>query len=123
MRFISILVTLFVASSIAFVVFAMPKAVPDATKDNNTYFTNVVAARDSALLDTFMASLDPTIMKEYVAIHDAGKPSDLDYLATCGDFDSYARYMRVSKFEAVKKFEYVLLHSSSKLEFEDRLAR
>ena len=42
---------------------------------------------------------------------------------TCGDFDAYAAYLRVSKFEAVKKFEYVLLHSSSKLEFDDRLAR
>ncbi|MEM1069827.1 MAG: hypothetical protein AAGI63_13080, partial [Planctomycetota bacterium] len=90
---------------------------------HNTYFTNIVEARDQSLLDQFMRSLDPTIMNECVTRHDEGQQIDLDYLAKCGDFEIYARYTRLSKFDAVKKFEYVLLHSSSKLEFEDRLAR
>ncbi len=121
MRGTSFLVTAFVMSAITVVFFVTRQ--PDASKEGNTYFTDVMATRDRALLDEFMSSLDPTIMKEYAAQHDAGRPVDLDHLSTCGDFDSYARYMRLSKFEAVKKFEYVLLHSSSKLEFEDRLAR
>jgi hypothetical protein len=78
--------------------------------------------RDPAILAQFMETLDAEIMKECVADHESGRGVDLDYLATCGDFDLYSQYMRISKFEAVKKFEYVLVHSSSLLEFEDRLS-
>ena len=78
--------------------------------------------RDPAMLARFMETLDPEVMKECVADHESGRGVDLDYLATCGDFDLYSQYMRISKFEAVKKFEYVLVHSSSLLEFEDRLS-
>ena len=89
----------------------------------NTLYTDVLSTRDRSLLNQFTATLDPVVLKECVAQHDSGGEIDMDYLATSGDFDLYARYMRISKFEAVKKFKYVLLHSSSKLEFEDRLAR
>ncbi|OYP34212.1 hypothetical protein CGZ80_15605 [Rhodopirellula sp. MGV] len=92
-------------------------------KQGNTYFSDIVATRDRELLDQFMATLNPTIMQECAAEHDLGHTIDLDYLASCGDFDLYAKYLRISKFEAVKKFEYVMLYSSSKLEFEERLAR
>lgn len=74
-------------------------------------------------LDAFLATLDPEVMKECVRQHERGREIDLDFLATCGDFDLYADYMGLSKYEAVKKFEYVMLYSSSQLEFEDRLAR
>ena len=120
MRAVTSIVTLLVTSSVAFVMFVSGK--PDES-EKNTFFTNVVETRDRSLFDDFMGSLDPKILIECTDKHDAGKPIDLDYLAKGGNFDAYARYMRVSKFEAVKKFEYVLTHSSSKLEFEDRLAR
>ena len=100
---------------------------PWATNSNhrskqNPLFSDGVSMRDKSLLNEFIATLDPDVIKECVAKYESSHDVDLDYLATCGDFDLYARYMRISKFEAVKKFEYVLLHSSSKLEFDDRLA-
>lgn len=49
--------------------------------------------------------------------------ADLDSLSKCADFDAYAEYLRISKLEAVKKFEYVLLFTDSELEFKDRLLR
>ncbi len=78
---------------------------------------------DRVLLDEFIATLNPEIMKTCTDRHDAGGAIDLVYLANCGDFDLDARYMRIPKFQAVKKFEYVMLYSSSRLEFEERLAR
>jgi hypothetical protein len=123
MRIIAIITSLAATTLVAMVVFMSQPASTRSETKGNTYFTDIVATRDRSLLDHFTYSLDPTIIKECVAQHNAGKSIDLDYLATCGDFDAYARYLRISKFEAVKKFEYVVLHSSSKLEFEDRLAQ
>ena len=123
MRAVTSIVTLLVTSSAAVVMFVSSSLYPDESEKNNTYFTDIVETRDRALFDEFMGSLDPAILIECTSKHDAGTPIDLDHLAKAGDFDAYANYMRVSKFEAVKKFQYVLLHSSSKLEFEDRLAR
>ena len=77
---------------------------------------------DRPSLDAFLETLDSEVMQECVARHDAGRSIDLDYLATCGDFEMYAKYMGISKYEAVKKFAYVLSYSSSRLEFEARLA-
>ncbi|QDT11466.1 hypothetical protein [Planctomycetes bacterium K23_9] len=85
--------------------------------------TDVVATRDPSLLAEFKATLNRDIILKCVAQHEAGREMDLDYLATCGDFDVYARYLRISKFEAVKKFQHVIIYSSSMLEFEERLAR
>ncbi|MCD0457956.1 hypothetical protein [Roseiconus lacunae] len=121
MRAVTALLTMLATSAFG-VVLLVTQSEGDS-KSGNTYHMDIVDARDGALLDQFLASLDPEIMKECVDQFDTGRPIDLDHLATCGDFDAYARYMRLSKFEAVKKFEYVLLNSSSKLEFEDKLAR
>ncbi len=123
MRTAALVTSLLVATSLAMVSIAARSHKPEASTEGNTYFTDIVASRDKTLLDKFQASLDPTIMRACVDHYDRGGQMDLDRLATCGDFDAYAAYLRVSKFEAVKKFEYVLLHSSSKLEFDDRLAR
>ncbi|WP_253157830.1 hypothetical protein [Stieleria tagensis] len=112
-----------VTSLLAVAMFVSPPTKSDSNNNDKTYFTDVVASRDKTRLDQFVQSLDPAVMKECVDRYDKGKPIDLDYLATCGDFEVYADYLRLSKFEAVKKFEYALLHSSSKLEFEDRLSR
>jgi hypothetical protein len=79
-------------------------------------------AESRAWLVEFMSTLDPTIMRECIARHDAGGAIDLDYLAECGDFALYARYLRVSKYEAVKKFKHELQYAGSLLEFEDRLS-
>ncbi|WP_182871179.1 hypothetical protein [Stieleria mannarensis] len=121
MRGITILMTMLVTSAVGAAIYVAKRA--DDPNSGNTYFTDIASTRDRALLDQFMASLDPTIMKECAARYDSGRPIDLDYLVTCGDFETYARYLRLSKFDAVKKFEHALLYSSSKLEFEDRLAR
>ena len=75
------------------------------------------------LLEEFIATLDPEIMKACAQQHDLGQEVDLDSLATCGDFDLYARYVGISKLEAVKRFRAALLQSSSRIEFEDKLAR
>jgi len=123
MRITAVIACLIVTSSLALVTVASRSSDTDWHEEPNPLFTDVVSTRDKSLLDEFTATLDPVIIKECVAQHDAGDDIDLDYLATCGDFGIYARYMRISKFEAVKKFKYVLLHSSSKLEFDDRLAR
>ncbi len=123
MRAVAILATLLAATSVALLSITLTQVELNSETNSNTYYSDVVSTRDKSLLKKFLRSLDPAIMKECVAQHDSGRPIDLDYLATCGDFDAYAKYMRLSKFEAVKKFEHVLLHSSSKLEFEDRLAR
>jgi hypothetical protein len=123
MRIVAVIACLLVTSSLAFVAFASRSTDTDWHAKQNPLFSDILETRDSSLLDDFMATLDRAIIKECVAQHDADGEIDLDRLATCGDFDIYARYMRISKFDAVKKFRYVLLHSSSKLEFDDRLAR
>ncbi len=87
------------------------------------FVTQSSADGNQKLLTEFIATLDPEVMKACAARHDTGGKIDLDYLSTCGDFELYARYMQISKYQAVKKFEYVMLHSSSRLEFEERLAR
>ncbi|WP_442509517.1 hypothetical protein SH528x_001094 [Novipirellula sp. SH528] len=87
------------------------------------FVTQSSAAADQELLTEFIATLDPEVMKACAARHDSGGEVDLDYLSTCGDFELYARYMDISKYQAVIKFEHVMLHSSSRLEFEERLAR
>ncbi len=121
MRIVAFLTCLIMTSSLAF--YASWSTDTDWHAKQNPHFNDILSTRDKSLLDQFMATLDPAIIKECVAQHDSGREVDLDLLSTAGDFDIYARYMRITKFEAVKKFNYVLLHSSSKLEFEDRLAR
>ncbi len=123
MRAVAVFACLLITSSLAFVTFASRSNSPELTTVQNPLYTDVLETRDHGLLDAFTATLDPSIVKACVAQYDESGDIDLDYLATCGDFDLYAQYMRVSKFEAVKKFKYVLLHSSSKLEFDERLAR
>ena len=73
-------------------------------------------------LHEFISTLDPEIMRDCVKQFDEGREMALDHLATCGDFDLYARYLGRSKLESVKKFRNALLQSSSRLEFEDRLS-
>ena len=123
MRIVAIIACLLATSALAFVSFVSRSSDNDQYVEQNPLFQDVVSTRDRALLDEFIATLQPAIIKDCVAKHDAGGGIDLDYLSTCGNFEIYARYMRISKFEAVKKFKYILLNSSSKLEFDDRLAR
>ncbi|QDT04375.1 hypothetical protein K227x_27660 [Rubripirellula lacrimiformis] len=121
MRIAAVTLCLFVSSSLAYVAIGSKKG--DWRASQNPLFTDVLETRDSSLFDQFISTLDPVVIKACVAEHETSGKTDLDQLAKCGDFDLYARYMRISKFDAVKKFNYVLLNSSSKLEFEDRLAR
>ena len=123
MRITAILACLIVTSSLAFVAVGPWSIDLEDRAKQNPLFSDSVSVRDKVLLDKFIATLDPDIMKECITQQETSHDVDLDYLSTCGDFDIYARYMRISKFEAVKKFKYVLLHSSSKLEFDDRLAK
>ncbi len=78
---------------------------------------------DSADLTEFLKTIDRDLLVACVNQYDASGVMDLDKLAESADFDLYARYMRVSKLDAVKKFESAVLRSSSRLEFEDDLAR
>jgi len=87
---------------------------------SNPHYDHV---QDHRLLNEFYKSLDPEVMRECTAVYDLGGQIDIDYLSTCGDFELYASYTRLSKFQAVKKFEAVMLDSSSLLEFRDRLGR
>ncbi|MDG2223743.1 MAG: hypothetical protein P8L85_20360 [Rubripirellula sp.] len=123
MRITANLICLLVTCSVALVAVAPWSTDSEHRAKQNPLFSDAASTRDKSLLDEFIATLDPDIIKECVAKHETSHDVDLDYLSTCGDFDIYARYMRISKFEAVKKFKYVVLHSSSKLEFDDWLAR
>jgi hypothetical protein len=116
MRITALLICLTVTSSVALVAVAPWLTDAEYRSKQNPLFSDGVLMRDKSLLNEFIATLDPDIIKECVAKYESSHDVDLDYLATCGDFDLYARYMRISKFEAVTKFKYVLLHSSSKLE-------
>jgi hypothetical protein len=78
--------------------------------------------RRRKMLQQFIATLDPEIMKACVKQHDSGKPMNLDTLVTCGDFETYAEYLRATRPDAVRRFKRALLESSSRIEFEDRLA-
>lgn len=119
MRVIAFVGSLVVTSLIAIVAIGLRSIGPQSQSQSNAYFTVAKSTRDEQLLDEFIASLDKDKMAEII---DQRGDLDLDDLATCGDFDLYARYMRISKFEAVKKFRHLLLYSDSKLEFRHRLA-
>ena len=120
MRVIAFVASLVATSLIAIVAIGSRSTDTQSQSHLNTYFTDVISTRDENLLEEFIASLDKEKMAEII---DQRGDLDLDDLASCGDFDLYARYMRVSKFEAVKKFRYLLLYTDSRLEFRHRLAR
>lgn len=119
MRVIAIVVSLVAASSLVIVAVGSRSTGAQSQSQSNTYFSDIESARDESLLEEFIASLDKEKMGRII---DQRGDLDLDDLATCGDFDKYARYMRTSKFEAVKKFRYLLLYSDSRLEFRYRLS-
>lgn len=120
MRTIAIIVSLLATSSLAIVTVTSRSIDAESRTSDNPYYTDIESTRDESLLEEFVASLDKDKIAEFV---DGQDDIGLDNLAACGDFDVYARYMRISKFEAVRKFRYIMLHSSSKLEFRHRLAR
>lgn len=119
MRVIAFVGSLVSTSLIAIVAIGSRSTAPQNQPQVNAYLTDTESTRDERLLEEFIASLDKEKMGEII---DQQGDLDLDDLATCGDFDLYARYMRISKFEAVKKFRHLLLYSDSKLEFRHRLA-
>lgn len=123
MRGITVIVTIIVTVAVGAMYLKPSQSDTAPLVVGNTYYQSAASSRDSELLDQFIASLDKSIMRHCVDDYDAGRTIDVDLLSTCGDFDIYASYLRISKFQAVKKFEHALLRASSNLEFEDRLTR
>ncbi|GAB5514835.1 hypothetical protein [Rhodopirellula baltica] len=99
----------------------------EARESQGGHRVNVLSNQSGGTSDpefiAFWESIHRDRLLEYVDRYNETGQVDLDSLSKCADFDAYSAYLRISKLESVKKFEYALRFTDSLLEFQDRLTR
>ncbi|MEP2309339.1 hypothetical protein [Rhodopirellula bahusiensis] len=99
----------------------------EARESRGGHRVNVLSNQSGGTSDpefiAFWESIHRDRLLDYVDRYNETGQVDLDSLSKCADFDAYSAYLRISKLESVKKFEYALRFTDSLLEFQDRLAR